>query len=83
MLYKKSFATAEEAKIDYERLQNVLTDLKMVTLETSQFQSYGGPGEKRTLLGCPGAVELQWASWDKKSWEVTVDLKPSIVGRDK
>ena len=83
-LYGKSFSSSEEAEKDYQRLQDVLSKLNMVTLATQSFQTYGGAGKSSTLLGCPGAVELKLANWDRKTWKVTLELEQQIaVVKDK
>lgn len=83
MLYSQYFGSEKEAEKDYERLQAVLAKLNMVTLEKSTFQTYGGSGHSSTLLGCPGAVELKVANWDRERWNVTLDLKLPVVREGK
>ncbi len=79
MLYKQNFRTIEAAEKDYERLQSLLAEMKMVIIESHKFTTHGGAGKSSTLFGCPGAVELRLANWNRKDWTVDFDIKPQIV----
>ncbi len=82
-IYKQNFSSPEEAEKDYVRLQAVLAKLDMYELENHTFQTFGGAGKSSNLLGCPGVVKLNLANWDRKDWEVSLELIPNVIIRGK